>query len=492
MTEVMTPALLPFDAEALVSLAGRIVVLVDGDAPTSPGARRVDKLTRGALRRLMASDAWGHVKPGEAVELAYPTGLAADGVQVVRLARKADMAAARKAGGAIAKGVGQTAVLVLIENHPRQADVMLGLTLRAYDFDLYKTAEKKPHGPVSLMVADVDVATAALASAHALAQGIFYTRDLVNEPANVLTTMEFAHRLTGLRDLGIEVEVLDEEALAHLGMNLLLGVGVGSECPSKVVVMQWKGGASGEAPFALVGKGVCFDSGGISIKPAGGMEEMTMDMGGAGVVAGVMKTLALRRTRANVVGLVGLVENMPDGRAQRPGDIVKSMKGDTVEVINTDAEGRLVLADVLWYTQHRFKPKGIINLATLTGAIIVALGNDLAGVFSNNDDLCGAFLKAAGAEGEGAWRMPMGQSFDDKLKSRLADMMNVGGREGGASIAAEFLRRFVAPDMPWCHLDIAGVTLAKAETATAPKGATGWGVMALNRLIADKFELKPE
>ena len=491
MTDVLTPTLLAFDADALATVTGRIVVLVDGDAPASAGARRIDRLLRGALRRLMASEAWAKVKPGEAMELAYPAGLAADAVQVVRLARKADLASARKAGGTVAKAIAAAPVLVLAENHPRQADLMLGLTLRAYDFDRYKTAEKKLHGPVSLMVADLAAAGVALASANALAQGIFFTRDLVNEPANVLTTEEFAARLTGLRDLGVEVEVLDEEALAHLGMNLLLGVGIGSECPSKVVVMQWKGGVAGQAPFALVGKGVCFDSGGISIKPAGGMEEMTMDMGGAGVVAGVMKTLALRKAPANVVGLVGLVENMPDGRAQRPGDIVTSMKGDTVEVINTDAEGRLVLADLLWYAQDRFKPKGIINLATLTGAIIVALGTELTGVFANNDDLCGAFLKAAGAEGEGAWRMPMGQSFDDKLKSRLADMMNVGGREGGASVAAMFLNRFVAADMPWCHLDIAGVTLAKADTATAPKGATGWGVMALNRLIADKFEVKP-
>ena len=251
--------------------------------------------------------------------------------------------------------------------------------------------------------------------------------------------------------------------------------------------MTWKG-AEGAA-FALVGKGVCFDTGGISIKPAGGMEEMTMDMGGAGVVAGVMKTLALRKARAHVVGLVGLVENMPDGLAQRPGDIVRSMKGDTVEVINTDAEGRLVLADVLWYAQERFQPSGIINLATLTGAIIVALGSENAGVFSNDDALCGAFLKAAADEAEGAWRMPMGQAYDDKLKSRLADMMNVGGREGGAITAAQFLRRFIKAGQPWIHLDIAGVTLAKGDTGLAPKGATGWGVMSLNRLIAEGYEV---
>ncbi|MCB2134851.1 MAG: leucyl aminopeptidase, partial [Rhodobacteraceae bacterium] len=248
------------------------------------------------------------------------------------------------------------------------------------------------------------------------------------------------------------------------------------------------GGKKGDAPFALVGKGVCFDSGGISIKPALGMEEMTMDMGGAGVVAGVMRALALRKANANVVGLVGLVENMPDGAAQRPGDVVRSMKGDTIEVINTDAEGRLVLADVLWYAQDRFKPTGMINLATLTGAIIIGLGHENAGVFSNDDTLCNAFLKAAGAEGEGAWRMPMGPAYDALLKSRIADMRNSVGRPAGSITAAQFLKRFVKDETPWIHLDIAGVTLPPKETALAPQGASGWGVMALNRLIQDFVE----
>ena len=271
-------------------------------------------------------------------------------------------------------------------------------------------------------------------------------------------------------------------------MGALLGVGQGSDAPSKVVVMQWKGGKEGEAPLALIGKGVVFDTGGISIKPAAGMEDMTMDMGGAAVVAGVMRTLALRKAKANVVGMVGLVENMPSGNAQRPGDVVRSMKGDTIEVINTDAEGRLVLADVMWYAQERFAPCGMIDLATLTGAIIIALGHENTGVFSNNDALCEQFLRAAKAEGEGAWRMPMGEAYDAKLKSRIADMMNVGSRDGGAITAAQFLQRFVKPDMPWIHLDIAGTALLKADSALAPKGATGWGVMALNRMIRDRFE----
>ena len=259
-------------------------------------------------------------------------------------------------------------------------------------------------------------------------------------------------------------EVLDEKELAKLGMRTLLSVGQGSDSPSKVVVMQWNGGEKGDAPLALVGKGVVFDTGGISLKPAGGMEDMTMDMGGAGVVAGVMRALARRKAKANVVGLVGLVENMPSGTAMRPGDVIKSMKGDTIEVINTDAEGRLVLCDVMWYAQERFKPAGMIDLATLTGAIIIGLGHENAGVFSNDDTLCNAFLKAASAEGEGAWRMPLGQGYDDLLKSRIADMKNIGGRPAGSITAAQFLLRFVKDGTPWIHLDIAGVASVKSDT----------------------------
>ena len=486
MTAVLIPELIAFDAETLIASEGRLAVLAEGAAPASLALRRIDRAMRGGLKRAMASEAWGKLKPGEMLELAFPQGLAAEALLLVHLPRKATVEETRKAGAAVARARGKAGLTVLAEGRGRMGELFLGAMLRAYDFAAYKTGEAAGKGGLRFAVGDLAAAAEALEQARAVAEGVIFTRDLVNEPANVLTTMEFAARLEGLRDLGVEVEVLDEEELERLGMRLLLGVGVGSECPSKVVVMQWKG-AEG-APLALVGKGVCFDTGGISIKPAGGMEEMTMDMGGAGVVAGVMKTLALRKSKAHVVGLVGLVENMPDGRAQRPGDIVKSMKGDTVEVINTDAEGRLVLADVLWYAQERFAPSGIVDLATLTGAIIVALGSENAGVFSNDDAFCGAFLKAAAAEGEGAWRMPMGQAYDDKLKSRLADMMNVGGREGGAITAAQFLKRFIKEGQAWIHLDIAGVALAKGDQVLAPKGATGWGVRALNRMIAQGYE----
>lgn len=334
---------------------------------------------------------------------------------------------------------------------------------------------------------DPEALARAATDGAALAEGVFFTRDLVNEPANVLTTSDFADRLLAMRELGLEVEVLEEDELARLGMRALLAVGQGSESPSKVVVMRWNGGGDA-APLALVGKGVVFDTGGISIKPAAGMEEMTMDMGGAGVVAGVMRVLALRRAKANVVGLVGLVENMPDGRAQRPGDIVRSMKGDTIEVINTDAEGRLVLADVLWYAQQRFKPAALVDLATLTGAVIIALGHENAGVFSNDDAFATAVLNAAKAEGEGAWRLPLGPAYDKLIDSRLADIKNTGGRAAGSITAAQFLQRFVGEGMPWVHLDIAGVALPPAETGLAPKGASGWGVMTLDRLVRDRFE----
>jgi leucyl aminopeptidase len=489
----MMPSPLPIqfqaaDLDMLKEAKGRIAVFADAGEPQSPGLRRLDRLAKGALMRAVGSDAFGKLKPGEAMDLAWLPGLAADSVQLVRLPRKADRAQARKAGAAIGRNHGAGATLVLAEGHARAADIAFGLAMRAYDFNVHKTGEKAAQGAVTVMVAKPEAVAHAAGPMAAVAEGVFFTRDLVNEPANVLTTHDFAARLAAMQELGLDVEILEEDELTELGMGALLGVGQGSESPSKVVVMQWHGGPKGEAPFALIGKGVVFDTGGISIKPAAGMEEMTMDMGGAGVVAGVMRTLALRKAKANVVGLVGLVENMPDGRAQRPGDVVRSMKGDTIEVINTDAEGRLVLADVLWYAQERFKPSGMINLATLTGAIIVALGHENTGVFSNNDDLCNAFLAAAKAEGEGAWRMPMGEAYDAKLKSRIADMMNVGGRDGGAITAAQFLARFVKPDVPWCHLDIAGTALLKADTTLAPKGATGWGVMSLNRLIRDRFE----
>ncbi|GGE44701.1 leucyl aminopeptidase [Actibacterium pelagium] len=488
MTTPPSISIVELDLDAIASATGRVALFINAEGKMDPAARRVNKLSKGGVQRALGSKAFEKLKSGGVISLTFPPQMEAKAIDIVKLERRPSVSEARKAGAALAQLRGEDDVLLLAGSAPKAAEIGLGFALRAYDFTDHKTADAPVTGTVTLAVTKPDDIADDAAVGAAIAEGVFFTRDLVNEPANVLTTQNFADRLVAMKDIGLKVEVLEEAELEKLGMGALLGVGQGSESPSKVVVMQWNGGGD-EAPFALVGKGVVFDTGGISLKPAGGMEDMTMDMGGAGTVAGVMRAIALRKAKANVVGLVGLVENMPDALAQRPGDVVTSMKGDTIEVINTDAEGRLVLADVLWYTQERFKPSGIIDLATLTGAIIIGLGHENAGVFSNDDDLSKAFLKAAETEEEGAWRMPMGQAYDDKLKSRIADMMNVGGRDAGSITAAQFLKRFVKDETPWIHLDIAGVASVKTPTTFAPKGATGWGVRALDRLIRDKFEV---
>ena len=486
-----TPAALHFtdvDLDEIGAMTGRVAVFVSESGKLDQTARRVNRLTKGALERFAESAAFNDMAPGDTKELAYPTGMVAEWLNVVKLDRKPTIEAARKAGAGLGKAKGTDALHVLAGNLKQVTHVALGATLRAYAFTDHKTADQTAMKDTVFNVSDAKALEGEAAAITAVAEGVFMTRDLTSEPANVLTTTEFANRLEAMSDLGLKVTVLDEPELETLGMRTLLSVGQGSESPSKVVVMEWQGGTVGDAPLALVGKGVVFDTGGISLKPAAGMEDMTMDMGGAGVVAGVMRTLALRKAKANVVGLVGLVENMPDGRATRPGDVVTSMKGDTVEIINTDAEGRLVLADVLWYAQEKFEPRGVIDLATLTGAVIIGLGHEMAGVFSNNDDLAGQFLNAAKAEGEGAWLLPLDPAYDKQLKSQIADMKNVGGRPAGSITAAQFLQRFVLDDMPWIHLDIAGVASVKSETAFAPKGCTGWGVRALDRLVRDTIE----
>ena len=474
---------------------GGLVVFADGAGRLTPGAEAVDELVGGALTRAVRDPDF-KAKAGTVRVLRYPGGVAAQTVLLACLGKEPDRAAARKTGGAIAKALPKgdaTLAAAGLADDALVAELAWALVLRLYDFRDYKTAAEEETGKparrkLHLLAEKPQALRRAWAPFAALAEGVFFTRDLVNEPANTLTTDEFARRLEGLAELDIEVEVLGEAALEKLGARALLAVGRGSATESKMVVMKWNGGRKKDAPIALVGKGVVFDTGGISIKPAAGMEEMTMDMGGAGVVAGVMRTLALRKAKANVVGLVGLVENMPDGRAQRPGDIVRSMKGDTVEVINTDAEGRLVLADVLWHAQQKFKPSAMVDLATLTGAVIIALGNHRAGYYATDDAFAAEFAAAAEAVGDAAWRMPLGKPYAEQLKSRLADVKNVGGRPAGSITAAEFLHRFVRDDVPWIHIDIAGVTLASGGTELAPKGATGWGVAALDELIRAKLE----
>ncbi|MEO0860604.1 MAG: leucyl aminopeptidase [Pseudomonadota bacterium] len=488
MTKLAEVTFSAIDLDALAALEGVVACVVPQEGTLDVATRRLNRLTKGAIKRAVESPDFEKLSDGGTIELAYPAGMAATAVAILRLSKRPEAGASRKGGAALAKVRGTYPLTVLAGPHRGLTDIVQGAVLRSYSFDAHKTADDlEDAAPITVLATKPEEAEAAFADAKAQAEGVFLTRDLVNEPSNVLTTTEFAARLEGLRELGVEVEVLEEPVLEELGMRTLLAVGQGSESPSKVVVMQWKGGGD-EKPLALVGKGVVFDTGGISLKPAAGMEDMTMDMGGAGTVAGAMHTIAARKAKANVIGIVGLVENMPDGRAQRPGDVVVSMKGDTVEVINTDAEGRLVLCDIMWYVQDRFEPVGMVDLATLTGAIIIGLGHENTGVFSNDDKFCDSLLKAAQAEGEGAWRMPLGAAYDKLLKSRVADMKNIGGRAAGSVTAAQFLQRFVKDDTPWIHLDIAGTASISGGTDLSPAGATGWGVRTLDRLVRDNYE----
>ncbi len=362
----------------------------------------------------------------------------------------------------------------------------LGAVLAAYKFSHYFTKGDKAKPKQRKLTITSPLGRKALTAFKAekeLAEGVFLARDLVYEPANMLYPESFAKRCKMLEnECGLKVEVLDEKAMKKEGMDLLLSVGQGSTKKSQMVIMRWDGGKKGEKPLALIGKGVCFDTGGISIKPAGGMEDMKWDMGGAAAVTGAMRSIAGRKLKRNVIGLIGLVENMPDGNATRPGDVVKSMSGQTVEIINTDAEGRLVLADVLTYTLRHFEPEKMVNLATLTGAIIVSLGKEHAGLFSNDDDLSGAITAAGLDTGEKAWRMPLGKDYDDLLKSHIADMKNIGGRWAGSITAACFLERFVE-GVPWAHIDIAGMAWADKSRPTVPSGGTGYGVRLLTRFV---------
>ncbi|MCK0151029.1 leucyl aminopeptidase [Marivita sp. S6314] len=490
MADLRALTFAPVDLDALPTTQGRIAVCVTPDLKLSAGARRLNRLTKGALARATASEGWDKLSEGKVMSVAWPAGLEVEAVDILKLPRRPAPDLARKAGAALAVAAGAAQMTVLVEGTTRAEELALGLVLRGYGFDDHKTKKADALGAAVLMCAKPDEVEAAALPRLAVAEGVHFTRDLVNEPANVLTTTEFAARLEGLRDLGVEVEILEEDALEKLGMRALLCVGQGSDSPSKVAIMRWKGGAKDAAPLALIGKGVVFDTGGISLKPAAGMEDMTMDMGGAGVVAGVMHAVAKRKAQANIVGMVGLVENMPSGSAVRPGDVVASMKGDTIEVVNTDAEGRLVLCDIMWHAQETEKPAAMIDLATLTGACIIALGHENAAVYANDEPLARAFLKAAETEQEGAWRMPLGQAYDDLLKSPVADMKNIGGRAAGSVTAAQFLKRFVKDDLPWIHLDIAGVAHVARDLDLSPKGATGWGVRALDRLISDMFETK--
>jgi leucyl aminopeptidase len=364
-----------------------------------------------------------------------------------------------------------------------------GAKLRHYAFDGYKSKKSNGNGLESLaiVVSNVAAANKAFVKYAAIAEGNHIARNLVNEPANVLTPPVFAERAKALTKAGVKVEILTPTQMKKLGMHALLGVALGSPHEARLVVMRWNGGKKGAKPVAFVGKGVTFDTGGVSIKPAAGMEDMKGDMAGAACVTGLMLALAKRKAKVNAIGAIGIVENAIDGKAQRPGDIVKSMSGQTIAVLNTDAEGRLVLADVLWYVQNRFKPQFMVNLATLTGAILVALGKEHAGLFSNNDELA-ARLSAAGlATGEKVWRMPLTPEYDKMIDHDVADMKNIGGRHAGSITAAQFLQRFVN-GVPWAHLDVAGTAMDSVKSSINQSWASGWGVRLLNKLVESHYE----
>ena len=463
-----------------------IVILLSEDSRLSPISVELNNLTGGLITRVLESSTFGDQKLNSCLTLNFPKGLSTEAIIIIKINKNLHYNQAREAGANLSKIIGQRDVITLFNEDPSTFEIIFGFLLKEYRFNKHKSKPLKINSSVNVLVESPFKSKKAYAKYQNIIDGVFLKRDLTNEPSNILSTTEFSKKITQLTKYGLEVRTLEESDLKKLGMNALLGVGQGSSSPSKVMIIEWNG-AKSKKPLAIVGKGVVFDTGGISLKSPSGMEQMTVDMGGAGVVVGLMKTLALRKAKSNIVGLVGLVENMPDGDAQRPGDVVKSMKGDTIEVINTDAEGRLVLCDVMWYAQKTYNPVGLIDLATLTGAIIVALGHEKAGVFSNNDDLYEKFINSADKENEGAWRMPLNENYDKLLKSNIADMKNVGGRAANAVTAAQFLERFVEKDMPWIHLDIAGVASTASDTVLSPKGASGWGVRTLNRLINDYF-----
>jgi leucyl aminopeptidase len=441
-------------------------------------------------------------KAGSAVDVIAPEKSPLDRIIAVGIGKEAAMNeyAWLKLGGSIAAQIKKSKDVAVVAELPGLAigageatGIAMGILLRSYAFDTYKTKKDDQNGAddkqakITIQCANPAAAKKAFAHSEGVVDGVYLARDLVNEPANVLGPVEFAAKAQDLKALGVDVEVLTEKEMRKLGMGALLGVAQGSVRPPRMVIMRWNGGRPKDKPIAFVGKGVVFDSGGVSIKPAAGMEDMKGDMGGAAAVAGLMHVLAARKAKANVVGIIGCVENMVDGNAQRPGDIVKSMSGQTIEVINTDAEGRLVLADALWYCNERFQPQFMINLATLTGAVMVSLGSYYAGLFCNNDQLAERLFMAGHTTQERLWRMPLGPEYDKMIDTKNADMKNTAGRFGGAITAAQFLQRFVK-ETPWAHLDIAGTAMGSPASEINQSWSSGFGVRLLDRLVRDHYE----
>ncbi|MGO9770441.1 MAG: leucyl aminopeptidase [Roseiarcus sp.] len=481
---------------------GTFVVFVGADLKASP---RVAALLGEAAARIEAAakTARFHGKTQTSLDILEPSGVEAARLLVVGVAPGKDGKPIDfpTLGGFVFGKLGAAKSVEVAFEAPAgdwdggaAADFALGMRLRAYRFDKYKTVKKNGEDsddtPPSITIATTDFAAARAAAPArtAVAAGVELARDLVNEPPNALYPEAFAERASALKGLGVEVDVLDEKAMTKLGMGALLGVGQGSKRESRLVVMRWRGAKRKKVkPIAFVGKGVCFDSGGISIKPGAGMEDMKGDMAGAACVVGLMHALASRKAKVDAVGVIGLVENMPGGGAIRPSDILKSMSGKSIEVINTDAEGRLVLADALWYVHNRFKPRFIVDLATLTGAVMVALGQENAGLFSSDDELAARLSVAGAATGETVWRMPLGAAYDKLIDSKFAYVKNTGGRNAGAITAAQFLKRFV-DDTPWAHLDVAGVAMNSPASDVNQSWGSGWGVRLLDRLVAEYYE----
>jgi leucyl aminopeptidase len=486
---------------------GAIAVLALDGRKLSPTGERLDQATGGALTRAMKESRF-QGKKDQIIVIPAPSGVKATRIVLLGIGKPADFdeLAAQNLGGRVVGqlgGTSDTQVAIAADQvkglgisvPALAANIAHGAVLGSYRFDKYRTKEKpedKPTlGNVRVMTRDAAKAKAAYAPLEKIGEGVFFTRDLVSEPANVIYPETLAREARSLTRLGVKVDVLGVAEMRKLGMGALLGVAQGSAHEPRLIVMRWNGAprAREKRPIAFVGKGVTFDTGGISIKPAGGMEDMKWDMGGAGVVIGLMRALAGRKAKVNAIGIGGLVENMPSGTAQRPGDVVKTMSGQTVEVINTDAEGRLVLGDALWYVQDKFKPHTVINLATLTGAIIVSLGHEMAGLFSNDDRLSDRLIAAGKAVGELLWRMPLSDAYDRDINSDIADMKNVGaGRAAGSIAAAQFLKRYIQDGVKWAHLDIAGVTWASKAKPIVPKGGTAFGVRLLERLVRDHYE----
>ena len=482
------------------SATGAIAVPAYDKAALSAAAKSVDAATSGALGRAIAASRFKG-GAGETLEIIAPAGIDAGRVVIFGLGDKAKLnenVLEKAAAAVVAKLLtgGETAVTLRLDGETDAvgaARAGLGARLAAYRFDQYRTKlsdDKKPSlTKMAIAVDDVAAAKTAWADWAPVAEGVDVARELLNQPPNILNPETYAKQIEGMAKLGLEIEILDEAQMLELGMHSLLGVGQASEFESHIAIMKWNGGKKGDKPLVFVGKGLTFDSGGISLKPGAGMDEMKGDMGGSAAVVGLMTALSGRKAKVNAIGIVGLVENMPDGNAQRPGDIVTSMSGQTIEILNTDAEGRLVLADVLWYSQQTFDPKLMIDLATLTGAVLIALGNTRAAIFSNDDVIAERLYSAGNASDEPVWRLPLGPDYEKHIETKNADMRNVGeGRLAGSISAAEFLKRFVN-DKPWCHIDIAGTAMGgMKDDPRQPSWGTGWGVRMLDRFVRDNYE----